>query len=167
MWLYREKQMLPWTARLAVAGIVGILVVVALAGLVNGGVGSGGEVLLGLIILAGLVAMTWYALTMSLTISFNGKTLKLRQCPLHIDDLEVDWDDVVDIEIVELPRFCCWSGWNVHYSTGNKWYNLSGRALIRIVSRDGKNVLIGCSNPERVHALLMQIEQTRPITRLT
>ncbi len=113
-----------------------------------------------------LLATAWYLSRFRLIVRLNEKNLKLEAGPFQLYKRKIKWKDVLEIELIHLPRFYQWLGWNVHFSAGNGWYSIGERSVARIVLKDGHMVFIGCHEVDRWNQLLHEYDRTRDLVAL-
>jgi len=100
-----------------------------------------------------------------MTVAIRNKSLKLEYAPIDVKNLKVKWKNVSEIEIVSLPRDYKWKGWDVHFSSGNKWYNLNGTSVLKITLNNGETILVGCKKPRDLEDALKNNGRTKHLLK--
>ncbi|MDX1476820.1 MAG: hypothetical protein R3301_03905 [Saprospiraceae bacterium] len=159
--VYREEQRYPTADSWFLTGLFGLLIVMALIGLISGRPMSTAEGLLVVTVALAAAGAGWYLNRLRMQVRVNEKNLKLKYLPIEFEKRKIKWKHVKDIELIRLPRFYKWRGWNVHYSSGNKWYNISGKAVIKLTLKDDQVVLIGIRRVDKLEDVLRRIERTK------
>jgi hypothetical protein len=54
-----------------------------------------------------------------------------------------------------------YDGWGIHWTTRGTLYNVSGFDAVRVVLDDGKAIIIGSDEPERLHVTLVRVLHDR------
>ena len=110
-----------------------------------------------------LIATAWYLSRFKLVVRLNEKNLKLEAGPFQLYKRKIKWKNVQEIEMIQLPRFYQWLGWNVHFSASNGWYSLGERSVAKIVLKDGQVIFVGCSEVDRWNELLNEYDRTKDL----
>jgi len=160
---YREVQRYPVRDVIFITVLSGAILTMALVQIILGKSLTVWEGILAVVVGTGLIGGIWYINRIKMTMRINEKNLKLKYGPLKFDQCKIKWKSVDDIELIRLPRFYKWRGWDVHYSSGNKWYNLNGKAVIKLTLKDGQTILVGCNELETLEEVLQQFEKTRDL----
>jgi hypothetical protein len=99
-------------------------------------------------------------------VSYAGAILALAlgllwsRLTIRVDRDRLRWDfgpgwprfslPLADIERVEVARTTFWQGWGIHRTRGGWLYNIAGRDAVRILRKDGKQLLLGTDEPSRL-----------------
>ncbi len=120
-------------------------------------VGHAGQALAYGLIVFLLAAWLWWLHQLKLKVSVNGERIKYKLSPLHSKSRKIPWEEVASCQLVKTPRSASWHGSNVHF--GNmKWFSLSGKNGMRITTRDGRQLFIGCSDVDQLAETLEKIK---------
>jgi len=110
-----------------------------------------------------LIATAWYLSCFRLMVRLNEKNLKLEAGPFQLYKRKIKWKNVQEIELIQLPRFHQWLGWNVHVSAGNNWYSIGAKFVAKIVLKDGDTVFVGCREVDKWNELLQEFDRTKDL----
>jgi len=113
-----------------------------------------------------LIATAWYLSRFRLVVRLNEKNLKLEAGPFQLYKRKIKWKNVQEIELIHLPRFHQWLGWNVHVSASNNWYSIGEKCVAKIVMKDGDIVFVGCQEVDKWNELLHEFDRTKDIVAL-
>ncbi len=110
-----------------------------------------------------LIGTAWYLSRFRLMVRLNEKNLKLEAGPFQLYKRKIKWKNVQEIELIHLPRFYKWLGWNVHVSAGNNWYSVGEKCVAKIVMKDGDIVFVGCQEVDKWNELLLEFDRTKDL----
>jgi|GEM_PF-6002257 len=110
-----------------------------------------------------LIATAWYFSSFRLFVRINEKNLKLETGPFHLYKRKIKWKNVKEIELIHLPRFYQWLGWNVHVRASNNWYSVGEKCVAKIIMKDGNIVFVGCQEAEKWNELLQDFDRTKDL----
>jgi len=163
--LYNETQRYPKGDLVFITttfGLVLILIVSGFAHVFDWTPGQWAGAIAVLAMLAGTLIYLWRT---RMTVAIRNKSLKLEYAPIDVKNLKVKWKNVSEIEIVSLPRDYKWKGWDVHFSSGNKWYNLNGTSVLKITLNNGETILVGCKKPRDIEDALKNNGRTKHLLK--
>jgi hypothetical protein len=158
---YREEQRYARNSIIGIVTIVAVLLVMLVVQALMGKFFSALNWGIALSFTAFLIATAWFLSRFRLIVRLNEKNLKVEAGPFHLYKRKIKWKNVQEIELIHLPRFYQWLGWNVHFSAGNGWYSIGERSVARIVLKDGHVVFVGCREVDRWKELLREFDRTK------
>ena len=110
-----------------------------------------------------LIGTAWYLSLFRIVVRLNEKNLKLVAGPFQLYKRKIKWKNVEEIEMIHLPRYYKWLGWNVHVSSGNNWYHVGEKCVAKIIMKDGYVVFVGCQEVDKWNELLQEYDRTRDL----
>jgi hypothetical protein len=160
---YTEEQRYTRNSIKAIITIIVVLIGILIAQTIMGKSFSVMDWGIALSFTALLVVTAWYLSRFRIIVRLNEKNLKLETGPFHLYKRKIKWKNVQEIELIHLPRFYQWFGWNVHFSAGNGWYSIGEQSVAKIVLKDGHMVFVGCHEIDRWNELLHEYDRTRDL----
>lgn len=118
----------------------------------------------GVLLFSGLI---WYLRKLRLTARYNEKNIKLKLSPFGLRQRKIKWKDVIEARIIEYSPAFVWSGWNVHFDSWHKIFNLSGDSLLQLRLNSGEEISIGCCSREELETFLAKAHEYNPNLSLT
>lgn len=131
-----------------VYAILGAFVILCLAGIIS-------SVMVGqvqlekigvylLVIGVAIGAFVWFR-KLELNVEVTDEMVSFQMLPLHKSAHRILWKDVVSCDVIKTPKYAQWHGSNLNF--GNpRWFSLSGKNGLSIVTKDGKTFFIGCND---------------------
>ncbi len=107
-------------------------------------------------VLALLGGWFWWLRRLELKVSINQKRIKYKMAPYHAKSKRISWDEVTSCKVVKTPLVAQWHGSNVHFFR-EKWFSLSGRNGLSLLTRDGEAYFIGCKDVEGLAKFLAKL----------
>lgn len=163
--LYNETQRYPQVDRVFITATLGLFLVLILSGFAHVFDWTAWQWLGAFAVMALLMGAVIYLWKRRMKLAIRRKSLRLEYTPIDFQKLKVRWKDVAEIEVMPLPREYKWKGWDVHFSSGNKWYNLSGTSVLKLTLHSGKTILVGCKKPQDVVDILKKNERTKDLLK--
>jgi hypothetical protein len=107
---------------------------------------------------AGIVGLIYYC---KLVTYIDEKNIVYRFIPFHRKAYSIPWDEVDSAEVIKYRPIMEYGGWGIRYGRKGKAYNTKGNKGMEIITRDGKNLLIGTQEPEQLKIFLTNIRNLR------
>ncbi len=109
--------------------------------------------LLALLLLGGTLV---YLLSIRLVVKADTGKLKFQYYPIHRKKQKIYWDEVEQLEVLNLPLSVQLSGWGVHL--GERMFCVTPGAGIRLYLKNGQKLFISCKDPEAIAQVLRSME---------
>jgi|GEM_PF-1490028 len=110
-----------------------------------------------LTLVVGLVFLYLYSIRVLLVV--NKKGVRYQFYPWHFRKHKIDWDEVADWQIVDIPLQAALSGWSVNFSC-EKCFSVNGRRKgLELDFRDGKRIFISSTEPERLRKIIKRLQK--------
>jgi hypothetical protein len=121
-----------------------------------------------LIALAVVACVVMLLVVMNLHTRINETGISFCFFPFHIKPQQIRWDEVEVVYIREYNALTEYGGWGIRGLFGDrKAYNVKGNIGLQLVLRDGKKILFGTSDRQRLANALEQLQQDRIISVLS
>ncbi|NNF33424.1 MAG: hypothetical protein HKN68_04915 [Saprospiraceae bacterium] len=111
-----------------------------------------------LAIYGGIVGLIYYC---KLITYIDEKNIVYRFIPFHRKAHSIPWDEVESAEVVKYRPIMEYGGWGIRYGRKGKAYNTKGNKGLEIITKDGKNLLIGTQEPEQLRIFMTNINNLR------
>jgi hypothetical protein len=105
-----------------------------------------------------LLGVLWlfYIATLYTQVSAQGIVLRY---PPFFKSKEIDWQDLAEAKVREYSPLKEFGGWGVRgMSSQNRAYNIAGNYGLQLVFKDGKRLLIGTQQPQKLTEVMTNIE---------
>lgn len=105
-----------------------------------------------------LLGVLWlfYVATLYTQVSAQGIVL---QYPPFFKSKEIDWQDLAEAKVRAYSPLREFGGWGVRgVSSQNRAYNIAGNYGLQLVFNDGKRLLIGTQQPQKLAKVMADIE---------
>ena len=107
------------------------------------------------IILLGILWL-FYAATLYIQVSAQGIVLRY---PPFFKSKEISWQDLAEAKVRKYSPLKEFGGWGVRgMSSQNRAYNIAGNYGLQLVFTDGKRLLIGTQQPQKLEEIMANIE---------
>ena len=84
-------------------------------------------------------------------------------CPFHFKTQHILWKNVLSAEVRKYNALREYGGWGIKgWTAQNRAYNVDGNIGLQLVLRNGKRVLIGTKQSEKLEALLYDLKIPKP-----
>ncbi len=113
----------------------------------------------GVILFIGL--MYGFVYLCKLTTYIDEKQIVYKFVPFHRKPHSILWEDVDSAEVIKYHPVMEYGGWGVRYGSKGKAYNTRGDKGLEIITKEGKNILIGTREPEQLKIFLTNIKNLR------
>lgn len=111
--------------------------------------------------LIGLIGFEiWYLQNLRMTLSINDKFIKLKKLPLPNKAEKIYWDNISECSILSSPKSGIWSGNNISFSR-IKYYSLSGRNGLSIMTKDGRRYMLGSQNVDKLKEKMEELNLSK------
>ena len=144
------------TAGLAILGLVRLIQVLV----------SGSGDIMRIIVLSAGVVLTFgiivYLMRLRMTARFNEKNIKVTIFPFGLRQRKIKWKHVVEARIIDPSPAFAWSGWNVHFDSLHKMFNVNGKSLLFLRLENGESISIGCKSREELENFLLKAKEFNP-----
>lgn len=121
--------------------------------------------LVGLLVIGLVILLLW---VMNLSTRIDETGIQFRFFPLHLKTQTIQWNEIQSAAIREYSPLKEYGGWGIRYSFSNgKAYNVKGKRGLQLVLNNGKKILIGTSERDRLQNYLNDLKKTHSITALT
>ena len=98
-----------------------------------------------------------------LTVQINKEEIHYRWFPFHFKTQIILWNDVASAEVRKYNPLREYGGWGIKgWTAKNRAYNVDGNIGLQLVLLNGKRVLIGTKQPEKLEALLYDLKIPKP-----
>ena len=114
---------------------------------------------LGILILSGVL---YYLYSIKLIARYNEKNIKLSMLPVGTVKRKIKWEDVVESEIVELPRASRLAEWNDQLSSFTNVITRRGNTCLHLRLKNNEVIDIGCSNPQELKQFVQNVRNFKP-----
>jgi hypothetical protein len=154
---YKETHHLRQWDLMLVIGILILIGVVALTQIVMSANPNENVLLitaLSILILSGLF---YYFHSIRLITRYNQKNIKLQMLPVGTVKRKIKWEDVVQSEIVELPKQSKFDAWNSLFTSLTDVTTRSGRTCLHLKLKNNEEINIGCADRKQLEAFVNQI----------
>lgn len=159
---YKETQRLRQMDLIAAIGMVIVLGVFAFVQVVLSGPSNKSILILmalGIMILAGIF---YYLNSIRIIARYNEKSIRLSLMPVGTVKRKILWEDVVESEIIELPRESRRSEWNVQWSGLEPQVSKRGLTCLHLRLKNNEEINIGCSNPKELKEFVEHVKDYHP-----
>ena len=95
-----------------------------------------------------------YLLSIRLFLKIDDKKIKYQFYPLHYHKQEVEWEEVEECKVVDMPISAELSGWSVRIGTGERSFSVSGRRGLMLYLKDKRQLFIGSKQPSKLKAAI-------------
>jgi hypothetical protein len=120
--------------------------------------------LIGMMTLGAVVLLLW---ALSLTTRVDEEGIQYRFFPFHLRTKHLKWNEIASAVIREYRPLREYGGWGIRLTFGNGVaYNVKGNIGLQLVLKNGKKILIGTSEQQRLHTLLEELKKTTTISAL-
>ena len=103
-----------------------------------------------------LSASLIYLLLLRISVYATPQYISFRVSPWSSRKVMINWDDVVECEIVETPVLAQWSGANIR-AGHERLYSVNGRNGLHLVTREGDSFFIGSRKLDELREFLQPI----------
>jgi hypothetical protein len=108
-------------------------------------------ILLMVVIIIAVWLLLW---TARLETRVTAEGLRFRFRPFHRREHEIRWGDVEKMSLRTYRPIIEYGGWGIRYGLRGRAYNVSGNIGLQIVLKDGKKVLFGTQESDRLAMVL-------------
>jgi hypothetical protein len=120
--------------------------------------------LLGLVIVGLVIILLW---VMSLTTHIDETGIQYRFFPFHLKDKTIAWSEIESAVVREYSPLREYGGWGIRRTFRNGVaYNVKGKFGLQLELKNGKRILIGTSENQRLTNYLEDLKKLQPITAL-
>lgn len=159
---YKETQHLRQWDLLIVIGALIMVGVTILAQMIINGQPNRNLLLvtsLSILILSGLF---YYIHSLKIIARYNEKNIKVRMLPIGTEKRKIKWSDVVESEIVELPKFSKIDNLYNLLSSFSGVITRSGETCLHLKLKNNEEINIGCANRQELEQIVRHIKQQQP-----
>lgn len=96
------------------------------------------------------IGFPWLFLVLRLETGIGEEGIYVRFFPFHLTPRRFPWDEIQTIEAVTYRPILEYGGWGIRCGRTGRAYNVSGNRGIRLTLTNGKRLLIGSQDPERL-----------------
>lgn len=105
-----------------------------------------------------LLGILWLFYVATLYIQVSVRSIVL-QYPPFFKSKEINWQDVAEAKVRKYSPLKEFGGWGVRgMSSQNRAYNITGNYGLQLVFNDGKRLLIGTQQPQKLEEVMTKIE---------
>jgi hypothetical protein len=98
-----------------------------------------------------------------LNVEINKEEIHYRWFPFHFKTQHILWKNVLSAEVRKYNALREYGGWGIKgWSAKNRAYNVDGNMCLQLFLLNGKRVLIGTKQPEKLQALLYDLKIPKP-----
>ena len=98
-----------------------------------------------------------------LSVQINNEEIHYRWFPFHFKTQIIPWNVVATAEVRKYNPLREYGGWGIKgWTAQNRAYNVDGNIGLQLVLRNGKRVLIGTKQSEKLEALLYDLKIPKP-----
>ena len=98
-----------------------------------------------------------------LNVEINKEEIHYRWFPFHFKTQHILWKNVLSAEVRKYNALREYGGWGIKgWTAQNRAYNVDGNIGLQLVLRNGKRVLIGTKQSEKLEALLYDLKIPKP-----
>ena len=91
-----------------------------------------------------------------------------RFFPIHFNPVQMNWDEIEKAYVRQYRPIVEYGGWGIRYSFGNgKAFNMAGNMGLQLELKNGKKILIGTQEPDRINETLRLLIRSGRITNDT
>lgn len=111
---------------------------------------DGGQSSFALLIILSLAAILTVLLSLRLITKIDDKGIRFLFYPWHYKTHKIDWDEIAECRVIDIPLQAQWSGLNVNITTNDLFYSFTGRKGLELRLTNGQQIFIGSRNPQDV-----------------
>jgi hypothetical protein len=120
--------------------------------------------LISLLVIGLVILLLW---AMSLTTRIDETGIQYRFFPFHRNTKNILWNEIESAVIREYSPLKEYGGWGIRRSFRNGTaYNVKGKFGLQLELKNGKKILIGTSENQRLTHYLQDLKKTQTITAL-
>jgi len=98
-----------------------------------------------------------------LIVQINNEEIHYRWFPFHFKTQHILWKNVLSAEVRKYNALREYGGWGIKgWTAQNRAYNVDGNIGLQLVLRNGKRVLIGTKQSDKLEALLYDLKIPKP-----
>ena len=156
---YKETQHLrQWDLMVLLGTLILVGVIALIQTLMNGQPNKNLLLLMSLAILV-LSGLFYYLNSMKLIAKYNEKSIKLSMLPIGTVKRKIKWEDVVESEIVELPKVSKWDEWNAVLSGLNSVTSRRGNTCLHLKLKNNEIINIGCADRKQLEQFVKNVKE--------
>ena len=106
------------------------------------------------VLILGILFLFWNS---RLVVSLGPEGIRYRFTPFHRRIHVIHWEEVSKAYVRTYRPIIEYGGWGIRFGLKGKAYNVSGTEGLQLVLRNGRTVLFGTQEPERVSLALSRI----------
>lgn len=100
------------------------------------------------------IALFVYYFSIRLITVIDQKGIKYQFYPLHFRKHRIYWEEIDDLQVVDMPLQAALTGWSVRFS-GEKRFSVTGRRSgLSIRLKNGEAIFLGTRHPEELRATI-------------
>ena len=97
-----------------------------------------------------------------LNVEINKEEIHYRWFPFHFKTQHIQWKNVLNAEVRKYSPLREYGGWGIKGSFKNRAYNVDGNIGLQLVLLNGKRILIGTKQSDKLEALLYDLKIPKP-----
>ena len=97
-----------------------------------------------------------------LNVEINKEEIHYRWFPFHFKTQHILWKNVLNAEVRKYSPLREYGGWGIKGSLKNRAYNVDGNIGLQLVLLNGKRILIGTKQSDKLEALLYDLKIPKP-----
>ncbi len=119
-----------------------------------------GLLIVGILLLLFTVGLIWLFHVMTLRVSIDHSSIYYSFFPFIIKEKAIRADDVTEIEVKKYDPIWDYGGWGYRWRPGaGRALNVKGNRGLWMLKSDGKKLLIGTQQPEKLKIALDQLKE--------
>ena len=159
---YKETQHLrQWDLMVLLGTLILVGVITLIQILMNGQPNKNLLLLMSLAILV-LSGLFYYLNSMKLIARYTEKSIKLSMLPIGTVKRKIKWEDVVESEIVELPKASKWDEWNAVLAGLTSVTSRRGNTCLHLKLKNNEVINIGCADRKQLEQFVKNVKEYHP-----